>query len=389
MAVIGATQIDPVNFLGEYAKGLQVGAARRELEQQQVDRIKAAQQQDFLNTLIKSGIVETPEGRNALARIPGGFDMLKNYSEIENAKLTRQKTESEIARQNREMELDGLNKAFRFVTGALEDPTTYSAAYQQALQFIPAEKLAAMGITEQYDPKALKSVANSLLSASERLDAQLRGRAIRVQERQAGVAEREVGLREREATQPSADDLVVARTETAADGTVRMYNKFGKLLKTEKGAGKPSAQFERSRAVKAETQKNLNEVISSLEDISKKDGLIDQSTGSGIGRAVDVAAGFFGQSTPGAEAIARLKPIADQVLKLVPRFEGPQSDKDTQSYREAAGQLGDPTLPSAVRKAAAKEIIDIYKRRRNQFTISGEELTVAPSEGWGALEVVE
>lgn len=389
MAVIGATQIEPVNFLGEYARGLQVGAGRRDLEQQQVDRIKAAQQQDFLNSLVKSGFVETPEGRNALARIPGGFEILKNYSEIENAKLARQRTEGEMVKQNREMELDGLNRAFRFVTGALEDPTTYPAAYQQALQFIPAEKLAAMGITEQYDQNALKSVANSLVSAAERVDAQLRGRAIRVQERQAGVAEREIGLREKEAAQPSAEDLVVARTETAADGTVRMYNKFGTLLKTEKGAGKPSASFEKSKAVKAETKKNLDEVISALENVSQEGGLIDQSTGSGLGRGVDIAAGFFGQSTPGAEAIARLKPIADQVLKLVPRFEGPQSDKDTQSYREAAGQLGDPTLPSKVRKAAAKEILDIYKRRKSQFIISGEELTVAPSEGWGNLEVVE
>ena len=391
MAVIGATQIQPVNFLEEYARGLQVSAGRRALERQEVERIKAAQQEDELRNYLASADFSSPEVQNQLIRQFGakGVTFANALGEMESAKLNRKKVESDIARQDREAEVDGLNKAFRFVTGALEDPATYPAAYQQALQFIPAEKLAAMGITEQYDPKALKSVANSLVSAAERIDAELRGRAVKVQERQIGLAEKKQKFEESQASQPSADDLVVARTETAADGTVRMYNKFGKLLKTEKGAGKPSAQFERSRAVKAETQKNLNEVISSLEDISKKDGLIDQSTGSGIGRGVDVVAGFFGQSTPGAEAIARLKPIADQVLKLVPRFEGPQSDKDTQSYREAAGQLGDPTLPSAVRKAAAKEIIDIYKRRRNQFTISGEELTVAPSEGWGNLEVVE
>jgi uncharacterized protein (UPF0147 family) len=160
------------------------------------------------------------------------------------------------------------------------------------------------------------------------------------------------------------------------------------LLKTEAGAGKPSATYEKTKAVQRETARNLDEVISSLEDVSKDGGLIDQSTGSGLGRAVDVAAGFFGQSTPGAEAIAELQPIADQVLKLVPRFEGPQSDKDTQSYRQAAGQLGDPTLPSNVRKKAARKILEIYKKRRSQFTLAGEELNTAPSEGWGSLEVV-
>ena len=370
MAVVGATQLEPVNILGSYGQGAELGRANQlRLRQQAAEERALLQAQQVQNALAAGD-------RNALMRLgePG---------------LAAVKTLNDIQKQDREMQLEGLKTAAQFVTSALEDPTTYPSAYQQALKFMPAEQLAAMGITEQYDPKALKSVANSLLSASERLDAELRGRAVKVQERQIGLAEKKQRFEESQASQPSADDLVVARTETAADGTVRMYNKFGKLLKTEKGAGKPSAQFERSKAVKAETQKNLNEVISSLEDISKKDGLIDQSTGSGIGRGVDVVAGFFGQSTPGAEAIARLKPIADQVLKLVPRFEGPQSDKDTQSYREAAGQLGDPTLPSAVRKAAAKEIIDIYKRRRNQFTISGEELTVAPSEGWGNLEVVE
>jgi hypothetical protein len=55
----------------------------------------------------------------------------------------------------------------------------------------------------------------------------------------------------------------------------------------------------------------------------------------------------------------------------VPRFEGPQSDKDTQSYREAAGQLADPTLPTAIRKEAGKTILRLYERRQGQFTREG------------------
>lgn len=59
MAVIGATQIEPVNFLGEYAKGLQVGAGRRELERQEIDRIKAAEQQRALNELYSRALGPT------------------------------------------------------------------------------------------------------------------------------------------------------------------------------------------------------------------------------------------------------------------------------------------------------------------------------------------
>jgi hypothetical protein len=162
---------------------------------------------------------------------------------------------------------------------------------------------------------------------------------------------------------------VVARTETAADGTVRFYNKFGTLLKSETGAGKPSATYEKTKAARADMQRNLVEVTANLREMVKDGGLIDQSTGSGFGRGVDLAAGFVGQSTEGAIAIGKLQPLADQVLKLVPRFEGPQSDKDTQSYREAAGQLANPLLPTKIRKAAGKTILELYERRKGQFAM--------------------
>jgi hypothetical protein len=55
------------------------------------------------------------------------------------------------------------------------------------------------------------------------------------------------------------------------------------------------------------------------------------------------------------------------VLKMVPRFEGPQSDADTRSYNEAAGQLADSSLPTDIRKAAGREILRIMKVRKGQF----------------------
>jgi hypothetical protein len=52
---------------------------------------------------------------------------------------------------------------------------------------------------------------------------------------------------------------------------------------------------------------------------------------------------------------------------MVPRFEGPQSDKDTTSYEKAAGQLANTAMTNAERKAAAKVIIRLLKERKNQF----------------------
>ena len=116
-----------------------------------------------------------------------------------------------------------------------------------------------------------------------------------------------------------------------------------------------------------------------LENVSTDGGLIDQSTGSGFGAAADKGAGLFGIATEGAKAIAQLAPLADRVLKTVPRFEGPQSDKDTQSYREAAGQLNDPTKPPEIRKAAAREILRLMRERQGQF-MSTEDA------GWGIVK---
>jgi len=162
--------------------------------------------------------------------------------------------------------------------------------------------------------------------------------------------------------------LVVANTITDAAGNVTQYNRFGEPIgDVKKGAGKPSATYEKTKALQKQMGVDLDRAITELETITKPGGLIEQSTGSGIGRAADVTAGFFGTATPGAIAIGKLKPIADLALKMVPRFEGPQSDKDTQSYKEAAGQLADASLPTGIRSAAAKEVLRLMKSRRAQF----------------------
>jgi hypothetical protein len=176
-----------------------------------------------------------------------------------------------------------------------------------------------------------------------------------------------VDRRTREAVERGERRDIVASTSTAADGTVTQFNKFGDVINRITAAGKPSATFEKTAALKKQLNTDLTTTIKELERVTVDKGLIDQSTGSGAGRLADVGAGFFGGATEGAIATAKLKPIADMVLKMVPRFEGPQSDKDTASYKEAAGQLADPTVPNKIRKEAAIEIIRLMKDRKNQF----------------------
>jgi hypothetical protein len=182
---------------------------------------------------------------------------------------------------------------------------------------------------------------------------------------------------------------VVAFRETDAAGNVTLLNKFGQVITpTAPVKGKPSATFEKTTAQRKQLGLDLDRAITELTDATKKGGLIDQSTGSGAGRLVDIGAGFVGQATPGAIAGGKLAPIADLVLKMVPRFEGPQSDKDTTSYKEAAGQLANTALPNAIRKQAGLEILRLMKERKGQFVSAemaaeGTEAASAAPAGGG------
>jgi hypothetical protein len=134
----------------------------------------------------------------------------------------------------------------------------------------------------------------------------------------------------------------------------------------------------RTTAAQRTEAAQLDRAISELQRISAPGGLLERSTGSGVGRLVDIAGEFVGVSSRGAQAAAALAPIADVVLKLVPRFEGPQSDRDTRSYQEAAGRLADPTIPNETRLAAAREIVRLMQSRRDQFQF-GDGSTPRPA----------
>ena len=186
-------------------------------------------------------------------------------------------------------------------------------------------------------------------------------------------------------------NTTVASTQVDNAGNVTFYNKFGKPINTQKGAGKPSATFEKTAAAKVNLARDLDQAIAELTAVTKDGGLIDQSTGSGVGRAVDVGARFIGRAMPGDIAIGKLQPVADLALKMVPRFEGPQSNADTTSYKQAAGQLADPTLPPEIRKAAGKTVLRLMIARKGQFTtadIPTEGAEAAPTGG-GEWKVVK
>jgi hypothetical protein len=116
-----------------------------------------------------------------------------------------------------------------------------------------------------------------------------------------------------------------------------------------------------------------------IESAAKKDatmagvgGAIDQArsiltgkrkpTGSLLGNAADAAGAVVGYSPPGAAEADALKTVAGQLVSKMPRMEGPQSNYDVQNYKEMAGDVGNPNIPTERRLRALEEMEKIVRR---------------------------
>lgn len=78
--------------------------------------------------------------------------------------------------------------------------------------------------------------------------------------------------------------------------------------------------------------------------------------------ARDKAAQIFDGVTDGAKAAAQLKALGGALVSKMPKMSYPQSDKDVLLYKEMARQIGDPTVPAELKKAAMQTIGEINQR---------------------------
>ena len=367
-------QIDPNIALGFRMPQIQdpVAATARvqeigvnALKMQELQR--GMQEEQEVRNFLRGADLSKPETRAQLSQFgKTGLGYGKLLAEQERAGLETKKLGGEISKQDLERSRErtsdlAFNPSDNNIKAYLEDSILRKEMTPEQAQGLFAQ-VANMPIDQrrqtflQLGASAAKRLEQMTVSAAqkEQMGVTMRGQDL-------------TDLRTREAQKLQYGPDVVANTVTDAAGNVTQFNRFGQVIGKPGAIGKPSATFEKTAALQKQTGKDLDLAIKELTEATKDKGLIDQSTGSGAGRLVDVAAGFAGQATPGAIAIAKLKPIADMALKMVPRFEGPQSDKDTASYKEAAGQLADPSLPTEIRKQAGKEVLRLMKARKGQF----------------------
>jgi hypothetical protein len=152
------------------------------------------------------------------------------------------------------------------------------------------------------------------------------------------------------------------------------------------------AQTPINPAMAALTPKARNEIAAKLTEqgiVGSKDaqsvlnlmdgveGLIDKAHGSGLGNIVGGTQNFFGISSDKNAADAQLNALSGALVSKQPKMSGPQSDKDVLLYKQMAGDLGNPTLPASVRKAAAKTVREIQRTYLNGYSATGYQ----PKEG--------
>lgn len=108
--------------------------------------------------------------------------------------------------------------------------------------------------------------------------------------------------------------------------------------------------------------KREQQANNALDIIAKAEALIDKGTGSYLGAAVDLGAKAFGGAPAGAVAGGQLKALEGALMMAQPRMEGPQSNMDVQLYRQMAAQIGDPTVPPKIKKAALATVKELHQK---------------------------
>ena len=114
----------------------------------------------------------------------------------------------------------------------------------------------------------------------------------------------------------------------------------------------------------AETQKNIKNAKNSFDTIKSVAEIFSTGTPSS-GRGENIITGtreFFGGGGEQSKSDAQLRVLGQKLVQQVPRFEGPQSDKDVASYQAAAGDIGNPNMPIASRLAALQTLVDLNKK---------------------------
>jgi hypothetical protein len=127
-----------------------------------------------------------------------------------------------------------------------------------------------------------------------------------------------------------------------------------------------SPKENQTRAAKfiADADKNIKNAQESFNVIKEAADIFNtgKPTSGGFKNIGTGIAEFFDIPTQAADTDAKLTILGQKLVQQVPRFEGPQSDRDVESYKSAAGDLGNANKTISTRMSALNTLIDLNKK---------------------------
>lgn len=368
MAVIGATQLEPVNVLGQYVQGLEAGrAATRQRAADEAAMMEAQRAAELRNFLSATPDLMTPEAQNQLLRFgKPGAEMAASLADISGKRATARKTDLEIAAKGVEMvarEAGGFLANPSALNKATLAPWVQSAVQRGILQPEDTAKFDAL----PDDPTALATALQQLQTQGMSLVDQLRYQRPEGTTRDVGgvvvtvdpFTGREIGR-----VDLSAEEMA-ARTAGAPRTTVNLPPAGKKFSETlgEKAALRLD-EF-RTKAESARRTLNLSDRLRPLlNDPTFISGTFAQKR-TAVARALgmDVAAteAFFAG-------------IGDQVAERITQFGAGTglSDADRQYAKQIVG--GEETFSKEgiekimrINDETARDVIRIYGSERERL----------------------
>jgi hypothetical protein len=127
-----------------------------------------------------------------------------------------------------------------------------------------------------------------------------------------------------------------------------------------------SPKENQTRAAKfiADADKNIKNAQESFNVIKEAADIFNtgKPTSGGFKNIGTNISEFFDIPTQAADTDAKLTILGQKLVQQVPRFEGPQSDRDVESYKSAAGDLGNANKTISTRMSALNTLIDLNKK---------------------------
>jgi hypothetical protein len=296
-----------------------------------------------------------------------------------------QKSAADAAKAQREAEAAQFNLAHQKTTALLNivGSATDQASYDLAKQNAAAMGLDVSTAPAQFDPAYVRAFGQQVLTAQQRIENAAKDRGLNIQQQQAD----EAGRHNRASEANAAGQLGVAQ---AGLGLRRQELEAGKVPPGYRRTSDGNLEAIPGGPADIKNSKEGNQRIQDAKDVlaiaDQADQLLGKASNGYLSSGYNQALGALGSSTAAAQADAQLKVLQGAMVSKMPKMSGPQSDKDVLLYREMAGQIGDPTVPVAQRRAALQTVRDLQRKYLGQDA-PAPAAPAASSDGWSVTQV--